>query len=74
MAMSLIETPALIALLSAALPETSARPGCATTASSSDIDCCVQLRVWHPRAADLQHLPSQATPFNERTSSDVEDR
>jgi|CZQE01.1.fsa_nt_gi hypothetical protein len=77
MAISIIELPALIALLAAspsAAPATPHRCGAATL--PSDFDCCIHIAAWDGQAAHPQHPSSsaQSVPSGERTSSDDEIR
>lgn len=73
MAISVIELPALIALLAASPPTEPVTPrGCGAATVPSDVDCCIHLAVWDGLAAHSQRpFPfAQTAPFDERTSSD----
>ena len=77
MAISIIELPALIALLAAspsAAPATPHRCGAATV--PSDFDCCIHIAAWDGQAAHPQHHSSsaQTASSDERTSSDEKAR
>lgn len=77
MAISIIELPALIALLTASPPPAPAKPHrCGAATAPSDFDCCVHLAAWDGQAAHPQHpsFPAQSAPSEERTSSDDEAR
>lgn len=77
MAISIIELPALIALLAASPPAAPVTAhGCRATATPSDFDCCIHLAAWDGQAAHPQHPSSsaQSAPFDERTSSDEKTR
>ncbi len=77
MAISIIELPALIALLAASPPGAPATPHrCGAATPSSDFDCCIHLAAWDGQAAHRQHPSSsaQSAPSEERTSSDDETR
>jgi hypothetical protein len=70
-AISIIELPALFALLAASPPAAPVRHGC-QTAAPSDFDCCIHLAASVGKAMQPQHLFSSAqTPsFDEGASSD----
>lgn len=77
MAISIIELPALIALLAASPPFAPATPHrCATATVPSDVDCRIHIAAWDGQAAHPHHPSSsaQSAPSEERTSSDDEIR
>ena len=77
MAISIIELPALIALLAASPPAAPATPHrCGPATAPRDFDCCIHLAAWDGQAAHPQQpsSPAQSAPSEERTSSDDETR
>lgn len=77
MAISIIELPALIALLAASPPAAPVTPhGCRAATAPRDFNCCIDLAAWDGRASHPQHPSSfaQSAPSDERTSSDDESR
>ena len=74
MATSIIELPALIALLVVSPPAPPVTPyGCGATPAPRGFDCCIHLAAWDGRASRPLH-PSSSAPSassDERTSSDA---
>lgn len=76
MAISIIELPALIALLAASPPAAPVTPHrCGAASVPNDFDCCIHIAAWDGQAARSHHRSSaQSAPSDERTSSDDEIR
>jgi hypothetical protein len=77
MAISIIELPALIALLAASPPAAPVTPHrCGAATVPNDFDCCIHIAAWDGQAARSHHPSSSAlsAPPDERTSSDDEIR
>lgn len=73
MAISIVELPALIALLAASPSAAPATPhGCGAATDPRDFDCCIHLAVWDGQNVHPQNPSSSAqfAPSDERTSSD----
>ena len=77
MAISIIELPALIALLAASPPMAPGKAhGCRAATAPSAFDCCIRFAAWDGQAARPQYPSSSAqfAPFDEGTSSDEKPR
>ncbi len=77
MVISIIELPALIAVLAVSPPAAQVIPhGCRAATTPRDFDCCIHLAAWDGQAAPPHHPSSSAqfAPSDERTSSDGETR